>query len=283
MLKINKERHEYKEWISHLDKIINSDDFERSTVARILKEDIIEDYKTEYPNIDYSLTTNDLDQLISVVINDLHEQNVDSDLDIWTDDSIEYELRWRFEDLVDVLPETDDYKKINEFIKLLGLTENQVDWLRHYANNQHPGADGNKMTRFPTVHYVYDYTLIESRDGERFSIYDFSECGYSSELRRETDEEIIRFGEEHGVDVDINKIEHKYYIKQRVTKAIFLTYKAACDYMEYQKHNLSSFAHVYTDYVGYANNGDIEPLCRALLKLGLFLNNEDPNKYDNTF
>lgn len=43
----------------------------------------------------------------------------------------------------------------------------------------------------------------------------------------------------------------RFYVD--VFKAVFLTSKAAHEYLKYQKHNLSKKAYVYVEYSGYAN------------------------------
>lgn len=56
------------------------------------------------------------------------------------------------------------------------------------------------------------------------------------------------------------------------TKAYFLSYQEAKEYMEYQKHNLT-FPRIYEDYIGYRNYGSLAKLINLLDEGDLFEDN----------
>ena len=81
----------------------------------------------------------------------------------------------------------------------------------------------------------------------------------------EDDERVL---EEEGNHVVENIVISKFPVfKIYEPVAYFLTRKEAEEYCKYQKHNLRS-PRVYSRYVGYGNNGDLECLIQLLLKVG---------------
>lgn len=208
---------------------------------------------------------------------------------------------------------------VSEFLDTY-CTEKEKKWLIEFATKQYPSSDSNMGTRFPVIFTVIDYDYVETNnknDSRRYTFYglgQYKKYEYFSDFinkLKKSVSQLLEFYEELDItkeeyetlscyDFDnceyfsdisrkikniLNKlnieISEKYYAIKKRTIATFLTKKAAEDYLEYQSHNLSSEAFVYGDYIGYANNGDIEPLCRLLLKLGLLVTGEtDINKYD---
>lgn len=276
-MKINKQNKNFKSWSEYLNHDFVNEKFTR--VARKLLE-MLENLDTAPSiKIDYSIT---VDKIYELVTDTIHELNDDNALDLshWSDDDIESALAWRIDEVFTTYINTDD------IVDTLGLTEDQVKWLKHYASAQYPGSDANMGTRFPVIYHVYDYELLTASSEDYDKIYygyDFRENGYSNMIIREKRDDLKEFANERQLPFDEDNIEQVYIRIRRIDKAVFLTKNAAEDYMKYQKHNLSSKAHVYADYIGYANYGDLEPLCRVLLKLGSVLNGTDPNTHDDRF
>lgn len=157
------------------------------------------------------------------------------------------------------------------------LTEREAQFLKQYAEvyESERKLDGTAnpivvvevQQDIPTdadygydkVTYVWD---TESYDDEDELEEVLKENYFTSEARDEIFAELEETGE--ALNGDIRKIPVNIIW---VPVAYFLTRAEAQKYCQYQKHNLKN-PRVYSRYVGYGNNGDLDCLMQLLLRMG---------------
>lgn len=157
------------------------------------------------------------------------------------------------------------------------LNEREIEFLKQYAQvyDEEREKDG---TRDPLV-VVEDVEEIITEDGYEDEIrYCWDEETYKNieELKealveedghtKEEIEEIIEELEEYGEALQGSIKKFSVIIKYKPI-AYFLTRKEAEKYCNYQKHNLKK-PRVYTRYMGYANNGDLQCIANLVLNIG---------------
>ena len=117
----------------------------------------------------------------------------------------------------------------------------------------------DKEYGYDKVTYVWD---MESYDGEDELKEELKEHDFSLKEIDEIFTELEETGE--ALNGDIRKIPVNIIW---VPVAYFLTRAEAQKYCQYQKHNLKN-PRVYSRYIGYKNNGDLNCLMGLLLRMG---------------
>ena len=112
---------------------------------------------------------------------------------------------------------------------------------------------------YDKVTYVWD---MESYDDEDELEEELKENDFTSKERDEIFAELEETGEALG-----GSIQRVFVNILWVPVAYFLTRSEAEKYCQYQKHNLKN-PRVYSRYVGYRNNGDLDCLMGLLLRMG---------------
>lgn len=130
------------------------------------------------------------------------------------------------------------------------VVENQV---------YYPTEDGFGDKTIYVINHDGEHTECETVEGV-VAYFEDNELYFSK-----YDKQIL---EQEGNHVVYNISVSKYPVfKVYEPVAYFLTRAEAEKYCKYQKHNLKS-PRVYSRYVGYGNNGDLECLMGLLLKIG---------------
>lgn len=112
---------------------------------------------------------------------------------------------------------------------------------------------------YDKVTYVWD---MEGYDGEDELEAELKEHDFSLQEREAIFTELEETGEALG-----GSIQRVFVNILWVPAAYFLTRSEAEKYCQYQKHNLKN-PRVYSRYVGYRNNGDLDCLMGLLLRMG---------------
>lgn len=112
---------------------------------------------------------------------------------------------------------------------------------------------------YDKVTYVWD---MESYDDEDELEEELKENDFTLKERDEIFAELEETGEALG-----GSIQRVFVNILWVPAAYFLTRAEAEKYCQYQKHNLKN-PRVYSRYVGYRNNGDLDCLMGLLLRMG---------------
>lgn len=160
------------------------------------------------------------------------------------------------------------------------LNEREIAFLKQYAE-KYEEERRIDITNTPIV-VVENKTYYPTADGfGDKTIYVIEHHGEHTEC--ETIEEVVSYFEDQEMDFskydkEILEQEGNHVVENIVISkfpvfkiyepvAYFLTRAEADKYCKYQKHNLKS-PRVYSRYVGYGNNGDLECLMQLLLKVG---------------
>lgn len=166
------------------------------------------------------------------------------------------------------------------------LNEREVEFLKQYSTvyeserkidiTNTPIVVVENQVYYPTAEGFGDRTIyVIDDDGQHTeceNIVDVVEYFQDEDIDFTEDDE--RVLEEEGNHVIENIAISKFPVfKIYEPVAYFLTRAEAEKYCKYQKHNLRS-PRVYSRYVGYGNNGDLECLMQLLLKIGNQLNKE---------
>ena len=157
------------------------------------------------------------------------------------------------------------------------LTDREAKFLKQYAEVYESEREID-FTATPIVvveferefpadkEYGYD-KIIYYWDGDQYDSKDelegdLNEHGYDSKERDKIFAELEESGESLGENIQ------KVYVNILwAPAAYFLTRAEAEKYCQYQKHNLKN-PRVYSRYVGYRNNGDLDCLMGLLLRMG---------------